>query len=59
MKKFYAIYRAPYGLSVKYLGEFKSDLDVIIRERIFPIVVLEESELRAFMGSIQNELTKS
>jgi hypothetical protein len=60
--KYYALYPSPYGLSVKYLGEFHSfdgasdEADEILTGNEQAIWILPEEELVGLSGSIQNML---
>ena len=61
MKKYYALYPASYGTTIKYLGKFKnfygaSDAADKFNSDCFWIT--DESDIRAMLVSIENELKK-
>lgn len=56
MKKWFAIYKEHYGITVKFLGEFDSapnHLDECYLD------IIDEEELFAFKGSIENCLANA
>ncbi len=57
MTKYYVVYLADYGLTVKYIGEFPAR--IYAQQSIIDVLalhILDEFELRAFSESIKNQL---
>ncbi len=55
--KYFALYVAPYGITVEYIGEYET-IDEAKKECNCSVYlhILNEFELRAFKGSIDNVL---
>lgn len=64
MKKYYALHPASYGTTIKYLGKFNNfdeaseKADSILTDLHSAFWITDESDIRAMLASIKNELKK-